>query len=144
MIRPETAGDRPGILALTGAAFAVADRPGEVPVEVGLYEQLFDCDEYIPELSLAAVKRGERAIMLLGSTEYYPRFGFVPASELDIEPPEAAWGDHFQALLLPVLRTGVGIRDAGADHSRGLPPAAGPPEPPVSGTFRYAAPFNDL
>lgn len=176
LIRPETTADRPAILALINAAFARADQPGEVPVEVSLQKQLFACDEYIPELSLvadddgpligsvittrawvddfpvlglgpigvrpgrqrrgvgtalingtveAAVKLGEKGIFLLGSTGYYPRFGFSPASTLGIEPPEAAWGDHFQALMLPMTRSG-------------------PEQHGLSGTFRYAGPFSRL
>lgn len=186
LIRPETGVDRPEVLALIGAAFARADKPGEVPVEVALQQQLFDCDEYIPELSLvadddallvgsvittrawagttpvlglgpiavlpgrqnngvgtallnatvdAAVKLGEKAIFLLGSTEYYPRFGFSPASGLSVEAPEAAWGDHFQGLLLPAAGSGhdspASIRSAGQPHG-------------ISGKFRYAEPFNNL
>ena len=30
---------------------------------------------------------GERGIALLGSPEYYPRFGFVPAASLGVMPP---------------------------------------------------------
>jgi len=58
----------------------------------------------------------ERLIALLGDPGYYGRFGFVRSTELDVEPPDPAWGEHFQVRLL----TG----------------------PPVSGTFRYAAPFD--
>ena len=63
---------------------------------------------------------GERAIALLGSPEYYSRFGFVPSVSLGIEPPEAKWGDDFQLLPLAVWPGGV------------------------HGTFRYAAPFDRL
>jgi putative acetyltransferase len=44
--------------------------------------------------------------------------GFVRSTVLGVEPPDPAWGGHFQARLL----TG----------------------PPVSGTFRYAEPFDRL
>ena len=67
----------------------------------------------------AAIALGYPAICLLGSTDYYPRFGFVPASAVGITAPDPIWGDHFQALVLD--------------------PAATP-----TGTFRYAAPFDDL
>jgi predicted N-acetyltransferase YhbS len=60
---------------------------------------------------------GEGGIALLGSTEYYPRFGFVPAASFGILPPDEAWGDHFQLLPLAVWPGGV------------------------HGTFRYAAPL---
>jgi putative acetyltransferase len=60
----------------------------------------------------------ERLVVLLGSPEYYRRFGFVPSTELGVQPPERAWGEHFQARLL----------QGGS----------------VEGTFRYAEPFNRL
>jgi len=63
---------------------------------------------------------GERGIALLGSPEYYSRFGFVPSVSLGIEPPHAGWGDFFQLLPLAVWPGGI------------------------HGTFRYAAPFGRL
>jgi predicted N-acetyltransferase YhbS len=60
---------------------------------------------------------GEGGIALLGSTEYYPRFGFVPAASFGVLPPDEAWGDHFQLLPLALWPGGV------------------------HGTFRYAAPL---
>jgi putative acetyltransferase len=60
----------------------------------------------------------ERLVALLGDPAYYRRFGFVRSTGLDVEPPEAAWGEYFQARQL----TG----------------------PPVRGTFRYADPFDRL
>jgi putative acetyltransferase len=61
---------------------------------------------------------GERLVALLGAPGYYRRFGFVRSIDLAVEPPEPAWGDHFQARLL----------------SGG----------PVRGAFRYAEPFDRL
>jgi predicted N-acetyltransferase YhbS len=72
------------------------------------------------ETTLRATAAGERGIGLLGSTGFYPRFGYVPASSLGVEAPEAAWGEHFQLLRLPAWPDGV------------------------RGTFRYAAPFGRL
>jgi putative acetyltransferase len=60
----------------------------------------------------------ERLVALLGSPDYYRRFGFVPAADLGITAPEPAWGEHFQAR-----------------HLNGLP---------VQGAFRYAEPFSRL
>lgn len=60
---------------------------------------------------------GEGGIALLGSPEYYPRFGFVPAASFGVLPPEASWGEHFQLLPLALWPGGV------------------------HGTFRYAAPL---
>ncbi|WP_427004346.1 N-acetyltransferase [Pseudarthrobacter sp. H2] len=61
----------------------------------------------------------ERGIALLGDPDYYARFGFVPSTSLGVEPPDPAWGVHFQLLPLAVWPGGV------------------------SGTFHYAGPFND-
>ena len=36
-------------------------------------------------------------VVLLGSPQYYGRFGFLPAVELGVAPPEERWGTAFQA-----------------------------------------------
>ena len=59
-------------------------------------------------------------VALLGHLDYYPRFGFVPASSLEVLAPDQSWGDHFQARRLAAWT------------------------PAVHGTFRYAAPFEAL
>jgi putative acetyltransferase len=47
-----------------------------------------------------ALGLGEELVVLLGHPEYYPRFGFVPASRLGIKPPRP-WSDAaFMALEL--------------------------------------------
>ena len=49
----------------------------------------------------------ERLVALLGSPDYYRRFGFVPAADLGVTSPDPAWGGHFQARHLngpPVQR----------------------------------------
>jgi predicted N-acetyltransferase YhbS len=68
----------------------------------------------------AADALDEPLIALLGHTSYYPRFGFRPASELGLEAPDPAWGDHFQARTLSAY------------------------SPALRGHFRYAAPFAEL
>ncbi len=60
----------------------------------------------------------ERLVALLGSPDYYRRFGFVAATDLGITAPDPAWGAHFQAR-----------------HLTGRP---------VGGAFRYAEPFSRL
>lgn len=45
----------------------------------------------------AADALDEPLVVLLGHTDYYPRFGFRPAADLGVESPVAAWGAHFQA-----------------------------------------------
>jgi putative acetyltransferase len=68
----------------------------------------------------AATTMGESTIVLLGSTEYFPRFGFVPADSLGIASPDPSWGSHFMALTLESFVAG--------QH----------------GHFKYADPFNHL
>jgi predicted N-acetyltransferase YhbS len=60
----------------------------------------------------------ERLVALLGSPDYYRRFGFVAAADLGITAPDPAWGAYFQAR-----------------HLNG---------PPITGAFRYAEPFDRL
>jgi putative acetyltransferase len=59
-------------------------------------------------------------VALLGSTEYYRRFGFVAATTLGIEPQDPDWGDHFQVRTLTAY-----------DSS-------------ITGPFRYAPAFDSL
>lgn len=168
LIRNETIADRPAIRALVVSAFAETEGAPE-PGEAALLDQLYDCDEYLPEFSVVAetdgeivghviatrgwidgdipllglgpicvaperqgqgiggallndirdraTRAGERAIVLLGHTGYYPRFGYVPAIPAGIIPSDSSWGDHFMVLPL---------------GGHGLP----------SGSFRYAGPFG--
>lgn len=175
VLRSERPEDRAEILELTARAFSVSPVTGEAvegtPIEVGLLRELFECSEYVPELSIVAemggeivghaistrgwvgelpalglgpigvlpqfqrrgvgsalmretaaraTALGEPGIALLGNPLYYQRFGYVPATCMGVEPPEAMWGEHFQLLTLPGWPDGV------------------------RGTFRYAAPFNRL
>jgi putative acetyltransferase len=57
-------------------------------------------------------------IVLLGSPQYYGRFGFRPAQELGVVPPEPTWGEAFQARPLTAYT------------------------PAVAGQFRYAPAFS--
>lgn len=56
----------------------------------------------------AADALGEPLVALLGSTAYYPRFGFRLASEFGITPRRPGWEEHFQVRTLtaydPALR----------------------------------------
>lgn len=72
------------------------------------------------ETHARAAAAGEPGIALLGSTAYYPKFGYIPATSAGVAPPEEVWGDHFQLLTLPGWPDGV------------------------QGTFRYAPPFERL
>ena len=59
-------------------------------------------------------------IVLLGSPDFYGRFGFVAASWVGIDAPDPAWGRYFQVLPL-------------AAHDARM-----------VGRFRYPAPFEGL
>ncbi|OEJ34527.1 bifunctional class I SAM-dependent methyltransferase/N-acetyltransferase [Streptomyces subrutilus] len=68
---------------------------------------------------LAAAKaRGESLVLVLGHPEYYPRFGFVPASRFGIRAPFEVPDEAMMALVL--------------DDSVPVP----------AGTIRYPAPFG--
>jgi putative acetyltransferase len=66
----------------------------------------------------AADALGEPLVALLGSTRYYPRFGFRLASEYGIVPQRPEWEEHFQVRTLTAY------------------------DPAVRGQFAYAEPFD--
>lgn len=68
----------------------------------------------------AADALDEPVVVLLGHTDYYPRFGFEPATKFGITPPVSEWGEHFQARPLSTY------------------------DSTIQGPFAYAPPFNDL
>lgn len=68
----------------------------------------------------AADALGEPLIGLLGSPDFYGRFGFRPARAVGVGAPDPAWGDHFQVRLLTAYSDDL------------------------SGPFEYAAPFNEV
>jgi putative acetyltransferase len=49
----------------------------------------------IGEALRLAEERGEPLVLVLGHANYYPRFGFRPATELGITPPDPSTGDEF-------------------------------------------------
>jgi putative acetyltransferase len=68
----------------------------------------------------AADALNEPVVVLLGHTDYYPRFGFHPATSFGITPPVPEWGAHFQARPLSTY------------------------DKTIQGPFAYAEPFNAL
>jgi putative acetyltransferase len=72
----------------------------------------------VREAVAIADARSEGLIGLLGDPAYYRRFGFVRSTDHGVEPPDPAWGEHFQVLPL-------------ASH-----------DPSISGRFQYAAAFG--
>ena len=68
----------------------------------------------------AADAQDEQIVALLGAPAYYGRFGFEPSHRYAVQPPDPAWGEHFQVRPLTTY------------------------DPSLRGTFRYAAPFAEL
>jgi len=68
----------------------------------------------------AADALGEPLVVLLGSPQYYSRFGFRLAEEYGITPPVAQWRPHFQARPLATFT------------------------PALRGSFAYADPFDHV
>ena len=68
----------------------------------------------------AADALDELLVVLLGHRAYYPRFGFVLAADLGVEPEVPQWAGDLQARPLTRYRPGL------------------------TGRFRYAKPFYDL
>jgi putative acetyltransferase len=68
----------------------------------------------------AADALGEPLVALLGSTGYYPKFGFRLASEYGITPGYQEWTEHFQVRTLTAY------------------------DPAVRGEFTYPEPFERL
>ena len=52
----------------------------------------------------AAKQRGENLVVVLGHADYYPRFGFTPASQFGVTAPFDAPEDSFLALALDPTR----------------------------------------
>jgi len=102
------------------------DRPDRQPVGVGPVSVLPSEQRagvgraLMTDLIARATRAGEPALVLLGDPAFYRRFGFRPAADAGIRPPDPGWEVHFQALVL---------RDV---------------HPPLSGRFSYAAPFGRL
>jgi putative acetyltransferase len=169
IVRPQRADDYEAIRHIYAAAFRRPEHPESVPLEVGIFEALWEAGDAIPELSFTALSEvgavghvtASRAtvatdsvvavgpigvlpehqghgigsalmdallaaadaadvpmIVLLGSPQYYSRFGFRPAQELGVIPPEPRWGDAFQARPLTAYT------------------------PAVAGPFQYASAFQ--
>jgi putative acetyltransferase len=66
----------------------------------------------------AADALGAPLVVLLGSTRYYPRFGFRLASEYGITPKRPEWAPDFQARTLTAY------------------------QPSLHGEFAYPEPFD--
>ena len=71
-------------------------------------------------LIAAAERAGEPALVLLGSPEFYGRFGFVAAADVRIDAPDPAWGRYFQVRTLTAF------------------------DEQMVGRYHYSAPFDSL
>jgi putative acetyltransferase len=172
-VRPEAAGDVAAVRAVHAAAFARPEHGGTEAPEAAVVDQLRQTGDLVAALTFVAVAgdtvvghvacsqgtvgartrllalgplgvspswqnrgvgralveaaikgadaRGEPALVLLGSPRYYGRFGFENAADWGIEPPDAAWGSAFQIRRLTTYASSS-----------------------LRGTYRYAAPFDDL
>ena len=160
-VRRQRAGDYEAIRRIYAAAFARPENPGSVPLEVGVFDALWEAGDVVPELSFTALEdvgavghvTASRAtvaadsvvavgpigvlsefqglgigsalmdalltaadeadvpmIVLLGSPQYYGRFGFRPAEELGVISPEPRWGEAFQARPLAAYTPAVAGR----------------------------------
>jgi putative acetyltransferase len=169
IVRPQRNEDFEAARYIYGEAFRRLENPDAAPLEVAVFEALWEARDVLPELSFTAEAEGEAVghvtaskatvatesvvavgpigvlpehqgmaigsalmdalltaadaahvplVVLLGSPKYYSRFGFRPAEQLGVTPPEAGWGDAFQARQLTAYT------------------------PRVAGAFRYARAFS--
>ncbi|NMR28320.1 GNAT family N-acetyltransferase [Crystallibacter degradans] len=168
-LRSEHASDRPAILELTGRAFATDDGANP-PVEVGLLAELFECDGYLPGLSIVAADAGMvvgHSITTRGFIGDQPALGLGPISVLPERQRQGigaalleetriraeGMGESVIVLLghttyyprfgyRPASELGIQAPDPQwGDYFMALP--LGGREVPV-GTFRYAEPFARL
>jgi len=90
VLRTEQPEDRPAILELTAAAFAVSPATGlpvdGEPVEVGLLKQLFDCDEYLPEFSIVAEQNGEVVGHVISTRGWVGDLGLLGLGPISVVP----------------------------------------------------------
>ncbi|AOT03787.1 N-acetyltransferase [Arthrobacter sp. U41] len=173
VLRSEQPADRPAILALTAAAFAVSPATGlpveGEPEEVRLMAALFDCEDYLPEFSIAAEldgeivghvistrgRVGELELLGLGPIGVVPRLqrhGIGSALMKETIARANAAGERGIALLGDpeyysrfgfVTSTSLGVEapdPAWGVNFQLLPLAVWPGG--VSGTFHYAKPFD--
>ncbi|GAA2440407.1 N-acetyltransferase [Actinomadura vinacea] len=112
-------GEVAGYALLTRCRVGGADALALAPVAVPPRYQKRGAGGAVTRAALrAAAERGEPLVVVLGHPEYYPRFGFVPASRLGIR---ASFEVPDEALMALVLDDSV---------------------PAASGTIEYAAPFG--
>jgi putative acetyltransferase len=112
-------GDVAGHVLCTRAAVRATPVLGLGPLSVHPGRQLRGVGTALMHAVLGAADAlGEPLVVLLGSTGYYPRFGFRLAAEYGITPQRPEWAQHFQARALTAY------------------------DPATRGEFAYAEPFD--
>ena len=82
---------------LDAAGAEVASAVGLGPIAVDPSVQRGGIGSALVHAALGAADAlGFGFVALLGSPAYYGRFGFVRSTDVGIDPPEPAWGAHFQ------------------------------------------------
>jgi len=106
-----TDGDVVGHVTASRATVATDPVVAVGPIGVLPEQQGTGIGSALMDALLAAADAGEVPLVaLLGAPAYYSRFGFRPAEELGVIPPEPAWGDAFQARPLSAYRESVAGR----------------------------------
>jgi putative acetyltransferase len=112
-------GDVAGHVVCTRGTIAAAPVLGLGPLSVRPDRQRRGVGKALMHAVLGAADAlGEPLVALLGSTTYYPRFGFRLSSEYGITPQRPEWAEHFQVRTLTAY------------------------DPAVRGEFAYAEPFD--
>ena len=94
---------------------------GLAPIGVDLSVQRAGVGSALMHATIGAADGlGEPLIAVVGSPDYYARFGFVPSGDLGVERPDPASEVHFQVRALTAW------------------------DPSIRGVFRYASPFDEL
>ena len=93
-----TAGGVVGHVTASKATVATAPVVAVGPIGVLPERQGTGIGSALMDALLAAADAADvPLIVLLGAPQYYSRFGFRPAEQLGVTPPEQGWGDAFQA-----------------------------------------------
>jgi putative acetyltransferase len=112
-------GDVAGHVLCTRGTVGVTPVLGLGPLSVHPGRQLRGVGTALMHAVLGAADAlGEPLVVLLGSTGYYPRFGFRLAAEYGITPQRPEWAEHFQVRTLTAY------------------------DPTMRGEFAYAEPFD--
>ena len=175
VLRDEEPADRKALLELTAAAFAVSPATGlpvdGEPIEVEVLRQLFDCEEYLPQLSIVAELDGEIVGHVISTRGWVGELGLLGLGPIGVAPKlqrhgigtalihetvarANAAGEWGIALLGSpsyyerfgfVPSTSLGIeppKPEWGDHFQLLPLAVWPGG--IHGRFRYAGPLARL